>query len=247
MSYIMRTVTTNTDEWEFIQAFIGSVLSADENITLVTDIDVLHGEYSDSSATPAFTFNVGGMYQITFTRSTSIGNGSYSYYVTSTASPEVIIELNFRDNGQEASAIANRCFRYLVISNPYCINIRLGGYSYSDLRSLSQISYMGFKEGTAAATGYGVNSNNILTSTFYLNDQGSTSIVKVDRLPYVYNEEVYDSIELIKNKMFLTRGTVNKKLNVKALYDISSVTKDIIHNIDGKTYYSLDEHTIMEV
>ncbi len=247
MSYVMRTITSYTDEWGFIQAFINSVLSADTNITLETDMDELEEEFSDSSAVPAFTFNIGGMYTITFTRRAAISSGVSSYYVTSDAASDVQIEVYFRDNGQDAAAVVKRSLRYMVISNPYCINFRIAGYTYSDLRSQSQISYIGFREGTAIATGYVTNGSNILAATFYLNDENSTPVVKTNRLPYIYDEMVYDSIELIKNKTFLTSGTIVKKLNVNAFYDISKAAKDVIYTIGGKTYYSLDEHTIMEV
>lgn len=247
MSYVMRTVTTYTNEWDFIHAFINSVLSADTNITLVTDITELEAQYSDTSAKPAFTFGVGAMYTITFTRDTIISNATDTYVLTSNAAPGVLTNIRFRDNSQNASATAVRCFKYMIVGNSGCINMRLAGYNYSDVKASPQISLLAFRANAYSGRGYSFGSNNISSAIYYMTDTASTPVKKTDRLPYIYDESNENAVEMIKNKVFLTSGTSNRKVTVSGLYDVSTVTKDTLRVIDSKRYYSLDEHTIMEV
>lgn len=247
MSYAIRTITTNTNEWGFIQTFINSILAADTNITLVTDIDELEASYSDNSAKPAFVFNVGGMYTITFTRYSPISTSTDEYVVTSTAAPGVLTDLYFRDNSQLASATAIRSFRYMVAGNSGCINVRVAGYSYSDVQGYPQISFLAFRANAYSGRGCSFRNTNIINTIFYMTDGDSTPVTKADRLPYAYDESNENNVEIIKNKVFMKYSSTNRFVTVTGLYDVSTVTKDTLRVIDGKRYYSLDEHTIMEV
>lgn len=247
MSYAIRTITTNTNELNFIKALINDILATDSNITLTTDMSTLESQYSDSNATPSFVFNIGNIYTITFTRYTAIRNATDEYYVTSSAAPGVQTDLYFNYNSKDASTTTTRSLKFMIINNTSCYNIRFGSYNNSNVKGSPNISYLGFRANTLSGRGYATGGNNILSSVYYMTDSNSTPIVKVNRLPYVYDENNENSVEIIKNKVFLTSGTSNYKICTTGIYDVSTVTKDITQVIDNKLYYSLDEHTIMEV
>lgn len=247
MSYAIRTITTNTDEWNFIKAFINSILSADTNITLVTDITELEAQYSNNSAKPAFTFDAGSMYTITFTRDTIISNATNTYVLTSSAATGILTNIRFRDNSQNASATAVRCFKYMIAGNSGCINARFAGYNYPDVKTAPQISLLAFRANAYSGRGCAFGSNNIISAIYYMTDTASTPVLKTNRLPYVYDESSDNAVEIIKNKVFLASDTSNRQVTVNGMYDVSTVTKDTLRVIDSKRYYSLDEHTIMEV
>ena len=109
------------------------------------------------------------------------------------------------------------------------------------------LAALAFRANAYSGRGYSFGSNNISSAIYYMTDTASTPVSKTDRLPYIYDESNENAVEMIKNKVFLTSGTSNRKVTVSGLYDASTVTKDTLRVIDGKRYYSLDEHTIMEV
>lgn len=250
MSYYRKTVIGTGNEKEFIHSLISSLTSADERITLLTDMDVLDAAFENENAVPQFQISFGNFFTLTFRREYRSGETAKSYILKMGASgSENTIFISSGYNTLSANAL--RTMKLQVISNDTVMLVRVGAFN-SDLDNTSDnaavFEALGFCSGSVYGTANGLRSSAaVLSRVFVMSDESSSQVVKSDRLLYTYSESEPYHLEIIRSKVFCTRQTAIRKYVSAGLFDCTAVVKNIVLSINGKSYYTIDEHTLMEV
>lgn len=252
MSYVTQRVSMESDELTFVKAFIESFTSADERISLITDLEDLEDEFNDSNARPTFEFQIGDFCRITFMREFNIGTAAQGYYVTLAAENTVTYADRYVcvSSSTASDDVVLRAIDFIIIANDKIINIRFPHDSSLAISQSVQLSLIVVKQENAITSnsiicGYSNSVNTNIMSTVWSGNGFIGDMIKTDRLAYTYDSVNITTIETVKSKVFLTDGTTNKRLTINSLYDTSSMASDILFTIDEKRYYSLDAHTIM--
>lgn len=253
MSYGKLTISTYSNEIDFVKEFLSQLSSISNRIVCPSngDIETIYSNagYYD---TPTFNITIDGVWTITFTRSSR--KGSYTDGYTLTTNMGV-----FQDsNGTNKStgwdwvsgtslfgydAIATRIWKLKYAVNSECIYLSFIDCDQDFDSSYFQAFGIENTETTSSAVSFTF-SENILSNSFI---GTNTECVIKNRLPYKYDESNDYTIEKINKKIFVTKNTSNKTYEATTLHDVSTVEPyaDII--INNVHYYSLDEHTIMEI
>ena len=239
MSYSQRTVSHYGTELGFVKAFIGALTAADSRITCLTTDAELDEQFSDGDAKPAFSFDLGGVDAITFTRYTRTIGTTGSYVMRSTQWGANITTVYFSGDAVDVTSNANRTFRFRVAGDSNVLVVDFGGYNTS---VNAQIACM--TGSTKAAAYANAAPYTAISSTFKLVSDGTT-MSRVNRVPYVYNPSTLGQLETIDGKIFASGG--NRLLTVSTLKDTSTVTTNTVVTIDNKNYLALDANTLMEV
>ena len=92
--------------------------------------------------------------------------------------------------------------------------------------------------GTPTAT-----SINAMNKAFYNSATGLSQYSAFDRLGQGY--PTVGQFEIMENKAFIENDTF--RIQVDGLFDSTTIAPDVLIMMDNKEYYSLDDHTIMEV
>ena len=252
--YRTKTITSGGSEQDFISAFV-SAINAENDSRIVCATDTVGG-YT------VVTITIYGDFVITLTRG-SANTSSVSYYkVTSTLNSGGDEYIYFSSSYSSQSTNASRTFKYSIYSNTNCVFIRLGSYNTSMISP----------DDTAAA-GSGIkdfivakNNNDYFCAYSFRNSSSVKSIIDstfkkptnagwtafdaftaYDRMTYTNNGNNLYQIERIINKALLSGNTTNKGVALTCLQDCSTVSRDQLLKIGDKMYYTIDDHTIMEV
>lgn len=273
MGYGIKTVTMRSLEAAFMDSFFSFLGNIDinSNFTITTpDSTAVEAAYytpdSDdpdygssidkNGTTPTFTVRIDGndnICTLVFERKGPIyartGWGDTSgFKITATTANQEETEFNLFFNNTSISnhEEATRTFKIKYIINSECLYLGLGDYD-DDFNSLSWIFFeIKINGGITARTMMESSpSSNILNGDFI----STSGIVgkRVDRLPYVYDTLNYYSIEKINKKVFIAESTNYKAFEVNTLHDVTWITPNLNITINGTNYYSLDNHTIMEI
>lgn len=239
MGYLQKTVSVYGTEIEFLQAFISALTAADSRITCTTND--LAEQFANSGANPTFTFNFGGADTITFMRQNQSSSSTWTYSISSTAWSTSLCSLYFYSSSPSPAATEKvvRTWRFRVISATDLLVVDL--MPYNSVTSVAQIACM---TGTTKAVAYASASPfTAISNTFRLAD--TTTMQRVNRMPYTYSASNPSQIERITNKVFASGGT--RVMTASNLMDVSTVTVGTVITMDGKNYYSLDANTLVEV
>lgn len=251
MSYTNKIISTNSDEFTFIKTFITNLINCDERITWETKLneitssnfDDLETQYNTANSTPSFTININNRITITFKRGLQSSVQATGYTITSNCFTISRI-INFSSSGSTSSTTSIRTWKFVIAANQgsVCLsfdgyNVELGKYAYS-FCTISEDNVSGY-------SGHYLAGANAISQPFYMND--GSSIVKTDRLPYIYDSNNETNVEIIANKVFITSNSSNRKVSLKSFCDVSTVAANQIMYVNNKKYYSVDTHTLMEV
>ena len=244
MSYLIKTVAVNGTELDFLQAFIAAITAAD-GITCTTND--LAAQFSDTSNTPSFSLSMGGMDTLTFTRSDALSSSTNNYKVASANHTTGTYEhyLTFASGYLDYDDVGTRKWKVMAVGKGTAIYL---SFANSDGTVTPPYGYKWFfaGNGTKKGTAYRSTSDCLpIANSFYAS--GLESYKKTDRINYRYSTTHPNSLETIHNKAFLDADSVNLEFTDQNLWDCSTVTPYTNMVISGKTYYSLDAHTLMEV
>lgn len=246
MSYINTTISTNTDEKSFIKKFVEE-LTAFQGITAVipsgyaTFDDYIDAQFELTSGYPTFSLMING-FELIFTRSSAITSGT-SGYTLSTALNYSTTTFYISPSTYSHNDITVRSIKVCVASKGNITALYLGSYNYTNLAfSAVGISLSEDLSACAVSNNQGVRA---IGSTFSLTND--LAAVKVDRCNYIYDASSTTDIEVVKNKIFVAVNSTSKMFTITELWDVSTVPAETKLTIGGKTYFSLDAHTIMEV
>lgn len=260
MSYINTLISSSGTEADFIKTFVSelikyhgiSVSIPQEYNTYNNFNDYIEAMYADTASKPKFILSLNGL-NITFERCSPVANTTYSYNLSSNIWTSTNL-LTFAQSGVGSSSINGvRAFRLCIATNDKnIIALYLGGYN-TTLASAS-ISIVGISmpeniDGFAIST---YASQRAITQAFSLNNNHSAS--KIDRCNYLYESTSNETnIEVIKNKIFVasggssSSGSVSKMFSFDDMWDVSEIPAETKLSINGKNYFSLDSHTIIEI
>lgn len=247
MSYINTTISTNTDEKSFIKKFVEE-LTAFQGITAVvpsgyaTFDDYIDAQFELASGYPTFSLMING-FELIFTRSTGITGGT-SGYTLSTALNYSTTTFYISPGSSPHSTITVRSIKVCVASKGNITALYLGSYNYTDL-AFSAVGISLSEDLSACAISTNGPSVRAIRNTFSLTND--LAAVKVDRCNYIYDASSTTDIEVVKNKIFVAVNSTSKMFTITELWDVSTVPAETKLTIGGKTYFSLDAHTIMEV
>lgn len=246
MSYINTTISTNTDEKTFIKKFVEE-LTAFQGITAVVPSGYasfnayIDAQFELTSGYPTFSLMLNDL-ELVFTRSATIPSGTNGYTL-STALNSSTIGFSISQNSLNYNAIGVRSIKVCVASKGNITALYLGSYNATILAfSAVGISMTG---NTSAVSVSNISSTRAIASTFSLTND--LAAVKVDRCNYTYDALSTTDIEVVKNKIFVAVNSTSRMFTITELWDVSTVPADQKLAIGGKTYFSLDAHTIMEV
>lgn len=261
MSYINTLISSSGTEADFIKTFVSelikyhgiSVSIPQEYNTYNNFNDYIEAMYADTASKPKFILSLNGL-NITFERGSQVANTTYSYNLSSNiwTSPN---SLSFASSGLAGNSSINsvRAFRLCIATNDKNITaLYLGGYN-STLASAS-ISFVGISiPGNIDGFAISINmTQRAITQAFSLNNNRSAS--KIDRCNYLYESTSNaTNIEVIKNKIFVasggssSSGSVSKMFSFDDMWDVSEIPAETKLSINGKNYFSLDSHTIIEI
>lgn len=261
MSYINTLISSSGTEADFIKTFVSelikyhgiSVSIPQEYNTYNNFNDYIEAMYADTTSKPKFILSLNGL-NITFERISSVASTATSYQLSSNIWTG-LTSLAFATSGSAGNSSNNavRAFRLCIATNDKnIIALYLGGYS-NTLASAS-ISIVGISmpeniDGFAIST---YASQRAITQAFSLNNNRSAS--KIDRCNYLYESTSNaTNIEVIKNKIFVasgessSSGSVSKMFSFDDMWDVSEIPAETKLSINGKNYFSLDRHTIIEI
>ena len=246
MSYLIKTVAVNGTELAFLQAFIAAITAAD-GITCTTNDLVT--QFADTSNTPSFTLSVGGMDTLTFTRSQALTNATNFYKVSSANRTigDYSFYLTFAGSSHGYDVVDTRKWKFMAVGKGSAIYLAFANYDMA-VTPPSAHKWMFVGNGTKKGTAYRPSSSYdymLMSETFYSSQLGSYK--KTDRINYRYNVNNPNSLETVHSKAFLDTDNTDLEFVCANLWDCSTVTPYTNMVISGKTYYSLDAHTLMEV
>lgn len=249
--YITQTITSGGTEADFLKSFISSLTALNIGITCDADIDALIA-VDDSYCT--FDMDFFGIETLRFKRYYSNAGAGGAYTLTTVNGIYRVNQtLHIAYNSAYGRYAKNtRTWGYNLISdiNNKVILFSVGSYNelpsngYPDL----QASFLFSKD----IDGYAYAANNTANqrSNIYnvaIIGSDSSSYTKVNRLGYVYDSTHPTRLEYINNKAYVVTGSSNRAFSTNGLMDCSIATAGSIVTFDGKRYYALDEHTLMEV
>lgn len=255
-------ISSSGTEADFIKTFVSelikyhgiSVSIPQEYNTYNNFNDYIEAMYADTTSKPKFILSLNGL-NITFERSSIVSNPTYSYNLSSNRWTG-LNSLAFAQSGSAGNSSINavRAFRLCIATNDKNITaLYLGAYNNTTLASAS-ISIVGISmpeniDGFAFST---YASQRAITQAFSLNNNRSAS--KIDRCNYLYESTSNaTNIEVIKNKIFVasggssSSGSVSKMFSFDDMWDVSEIPAETKLSINGKNYFSLDSHTIIEI
>lgn len=259
MSYINTLISSSGTEADFIKTFVSelikyhgiSVSIPQEYNTYNNFNDYIEAMYADTTSKPKFILSLNGL-NITFERSTTASNITYSYRLSSNMTSPISLAFSQSGSAGNSSTNAVRAFRLCIATNDKNIIALYLGDSSDTLASAS-ISIVGISmpeniDGFAIST---YASQRAITQAFSLNNNRSAS--KIDRCNYLYESTSNaTNIEVIKNKIFVASGgssseSVSKMFSFDDMWDVSEIPAETKLSINGKNYFSLDSHTIIEI
>lgn len=261
MSYINTLISSSGTEADFIKTFVSelikyhgiSVSIPQEYNTYNNFNDYIEAMYADTTSKPKFILSLNGL-NITFERTSSVTGTATSYNLSSniwTGQPSLVFAASGSAGNSSNNAV--RAFRLCIATNDKnIIALYLGGYS-NTLASAS-ISIVGISM-PENIDGFAISSyasQRAITQAFSLNNNRSAS--KIDRCNYLYESTSNETnIEVIKNKIFVasggssSSGSVSKMFSFDDMWDVSEIPAEVKLSINGKNYFSLDSHTIIEI
>lgn len=227
-----------------MQAFITALTSADNRITcLTTD---LAEQFETSTNYPTFSFDFGGADTITFKRYQQAGmaNGAYTVSSTKWATKITDYDLNYDFMASTAAASKTRTWSFRIISSGDLLVV-----DFMDNRSATSTRGQIFcLTGSTKAVSYSnASPYAAVSNTWCLSDAPTTTMTKVDRMPYQYNMANANQLEIISNKVIAYSGGGIRMMTLDNLLDVSTVRASRIVSFENKTYYSLDNHTLVEI
>ena len=209
--------------------------------------------YEDTTSKPKFILSLNTL-NITFERGAVVSSSSNSYSLSSDALNNMS-SLIFYNGSSSPGINLVRSFRLCVATNDKNITaLYLGSITHNTLASVP-ISIVGISapeniEGFAVST---TASPRAITQAFSLNNNRSAS--KIDRCNYLYESTSNETnIEVIKNKIFVaaaaggsSSSSASKMFSFDDMWDVSEIPAEAKLSINGKNYFSLDSHTIIEI
>lgn len=259
MSYINTLISSSGTEADFIKTFVSelikyhgiSVSIPQEYNTYNNFNDYIEAMYADTTSKPKFILSLNGL-NITFERSSIVSNATNSYSLSSNVWGDYSNSLPF---GSTATYYDNsvRAFRLCIATNDKNITaLYLGGYNYTLAETPFSIVGISIPENI---DGFAISTSMLqraITQAFSLNNNRSAS--KIDRCNYLYESTSNaTNIEVIKNKIFVasggssSSGSVSKMFSFDDMWDVSEIPAETKLSINGKNYFSLDRHTIIEI
>lgn len=260
MSYINTLISSSGTEADFIKTFVSelikyhgiSVSIPQEYNTYNNFNDYIEAMYADTASKPKFILSLNGL-NITFERSSTVSNATSAYALLSNVwGINYSFSLSFGSSSQYYSNSV-RAFRLCIATNDKNITaLYLGGYN--NTLAGTSVSIVGISipeniDGFAISTSM---TQRAITQAFSLNNNRSAS--KIDRCNYLYESTSNaTNIEVIKNKIFVasggssSSGSVSKMFRFDDMWDVSEIPAETKLSINGKNYFSLDSHTIIEI
>lgn len=250
MAITTKIIDRLSDEATFIKAFIHALTAADSRITCSNTDEDIDTQFS-SSVKPTFTFNVDGVYTITFLRSAVPTSSSNLYSVTMRSSlvnsAAVTNSIYFCPGTCKGWEVVERTLNFRVIVGTKAIiiiiadhnnNIPSGPTNFIKGLSFKDGTDVGFSASTTASTGAAIMGN-----FYYINED---YVLPVNRMPYSKDIENTSSIEVIRNKAMIYSSQALKHSQTTAFYDCSSLPfTEKEFTIDGSSYYALNANTII--
>lgn len=246
MSYINTTISMNTDEKTFIKKFVEE-LTAFQGITAVVPSGYanfnayIDAQFELTSGYPTFSLMMYG-FELIFTRNTVITSGATGYTL-STALDYSTTNFYISPTSALHDTITVRSIKVCVASKGNITALYLGSYNYT-IFAFSAVG-ISLSEDLSACAVSNKQDVRAIGSTFSLTND--LAAVKVDRCNYTYDASSTTDIEVVKNKIFVAVNSKSRMFTITDLWDVSTVPAETKLTIGGKTYFSLDAHTIMEV
>lgn len=251
MSFVNKTVSLVSDEATFIKAFIKSITAEDSRITCEQTDEEIDAMFEAATGYPTFVLDIGDGGKIEFERS-NVVNGYAGYYnlkasVNGISTTDTGM-LYYQSSTWLKSDIKQRTWRYVVVSNDSMVLVLLGKYDTSPLEicrgSMIQVTS---DDKSVTACGYLCKNNDdnmdILSQNLSCigdTDNNMAVSLSTNRLPY---SRQGGTVEVIKNKVVLQGDVV--KTECGGLWDCTTVPAYTTLTIDGKLYYTVNNHTLM--
>ena len=89
--------------------------------------------------------------------------------------------------------------------------------------------------------------SSVMDAAFYLHGDTIISLTSLNRLSYTYDPLDISVIETIHEKVFLTGSTTDRQITVTSLHDCSAINREQVFTMSNKKFYSVDDHTLLEV
>lgn len=237
MGLTIKSVNINGNERQFMESFVSELTSADSRIVCETEIT----EDLYSVGYPEIEFTLNGTYTLRLKRNVVVVNPGNTYAMT--------VEINgisydlgnyaFSNSAYTSGAIVTRSFNFAVFSADDFLELWFGNYDALTLPN-------NYNYNIALLTGSDTNlisyssspSASALKAPFY--DSAGKVYTMHSRFEYAVER---NKIELVKNKALLSGGT--RVLSLESLVDCSSITPFSTVTVDSKSYYALDENTLI--
>lgn len=232
------------NECNFIKNFVNTLHSIDNRIVCPTNIDRIF-EIDSANKYPYFSLIIDNRYTIDFKRKSKINDNDiadgYELFSEFWSGSR---QLLFADSAYPFDGKAKKEWKFCIAANNKVLTLNLGNYNASKL----PFSFVSFSESSVG--GYaGIYSANSSASAISQNFRLDDNIIaqKVDRIPYAYNTSDSTNVEYIADKSFIINNSQTRRFSTDGLCDISTITPNILIDLDNKTYYSLDSHTLIPV
>lgn len=243
MVNVRKTVTANSTELEFIRKFIRELTQADSRITCVTTDEELAQQYDVLwNQKPKFVLNVDNIYTLSFERNSVSTTTSYRVLGTHLETGDISagFTLTFSVNSVASSVMKPRSWSFRLVGNDRVLLVQMSSCNNVNGVTSPNLERLSFRDGNIKGYAYGGG------SSVYLMEDG-TYWTAYDRLGYLYDEADENHLEIIKNKVF-TYNNLERVRTLDVFWDCSTLVRSgTVHLIDGKPFFALSSHTLVEL
>lgn len=246
----MGLISTGADrigtELDFVKLFCSQFSSFDERVTRLNSDSDIEAQFSDTSNTPSFSFNVDGKFNIVFTRSAALSSSSSSYVVYLDIDGS-LHEINTIYISSSDLAYTAKSERVLSVEGAVSDNgIVLAIYPnyMASNQSIACVSYLSSDEASAVWTSdyKGFNTSN--SYGYRLDSAGrGNSVTSLARMTY---RAKIGTLEAAGNKYIYDSGR-DESIKLTNIFDCSTVVAFVPINVNMSTYFSVDEHTLVKI
>lgn len=249
-------VTRNSNECDFIKAFVNAVKSNVSNVVCNKTDAEIESMFSDTGNTPSFSFTFDGESTMTFTRPNVLSAATNSYIVSVSFNGNtfpnsgMINYMSFKySTGADYNSVETRTWKLQIFQNVNVLSLTFGNQSasfplpktiYNSGEKALTYQLFQYKDSTFSCAGYHIGTG------LYCSD--GTIATVFDRLQYVNNNTDPTDVEIIQNKILVTSGTSDKKKTLSNIYD-SSFNNAVLYPVDvsGIQHAYLTNYTLIPI
>lgn len=263
MSYKSISITMESDEQTFLEAFINAVTSNSENRIVCTNIA---NSNPSSGGAVTFTFMIDNWYILRFERgATNFSSINFFKIYKANDSSPLLSSFYFSNSESNYYRHSNtfRTWNFKLAINNQILMLNLYpliGPPDAAARQYASFIFVDKDDYYGASCVIGNNTINTVTNAIngqFVFTNRSTNLTFrsycYDRLRYVYDAQDSQAIEIVKSKSFrfpdpiINGVAIPRSITLNSIFDCSYCIPDTVLTVDNRKYYVLSNYSLMQI